>query len=378
MESLRIRTLLTAVALYSLVFVSIFCATEAQGAESSPEYSFVYLGDLHFDRMSHHDLEWVRAEKPNDIRQIEGYVRSTEKYIPGLLKRVNSSIESSNGRIKMIVQGGDLTEGLCGSRQLQETQFRDVRAFIRDHVPETTFLTTKGNHDITGPGAKQAFDNVMLPWLSAECGRRIDSASFCFMQGPDLFVFFDAYDRNLAWLGSTLNKKNYRHVFVVMHPPAIPYNARSTWHVFSKEREKETRERFLNILGSNRAILLTAHLHKYSVLTRKTSGGALVQFSMNSVISSANTSVRDHLEGVGNYGGGLVELEPEFQPQTQAQRRKMLEEEKPYIASFEFANFPGYAIVNVSGAGVTADIFVADSDKAWKSVSLMPAPGDAN
>ena len=26
----------------------------------------------------------------------------------------------------MIVQGGDLTEGLCGSRALQETQFKDV------------------------------------------------------------------------------------------------------------------------------------------------------------------------------------------------------------------------------------------------------------
>ena len=96
-----------------------------------------------------------------------------------------------------------------------------------------------------------------------------------------------------------------------------------------------------------------------------------MQFSMNSVISSGNTSVRDHIEGIDNYGAGLLDLEPEFQPQTRAQRRKMLEDEKPYIASFEFANFPGYAVVNVCDAGVTADIFVADSDKIWKSVSLL-------
>jgi hypothetical protein len=313
----------------------------------------------------------VRAEKPNDIRQIEGYVKSTEKYAPALLKRINGLIESSNGRIKMIVQGGDLTEGLCGSRQLQETQFRDVRAFIRDYIPETMFLAAKGNHDITGPGAKEAFDNVMLPWLSAECGRRIDSASFCHTQGPDLFVFFDAYERNLDWLQSTLTETRYRHVFVVMHPPAVPYNARSTWHIFSKEHEKEARERFLDVLGSNRAILLTAHLHKYSVLTRKTPGGAFVQFSMNSVIRSPKTSVRDHLEGVENYCGGLLELEPEFQPQTRAQRLRMLEDEKPHIASFEFANFPGYAVINVSDSSVVADIFVADSGKVWKSVSLL-------
>jgi len=368
MESLRRATLLTVVALCSLVFVSIFCAADAQADE---EYSFVYLGDLHFDRMSHHDLEWVRAEKPNDIRQIEEYIESTEEYAPGLLKRINSSIESANGRIKMVVQGGDLTEGLCGSRQLQETQFRDVRAFIRDYIPDTVFLATKGNHDITGPGAKEAFDNVMLPWLSAECGRQIDSASFCYKQGSDLFVFFDAYERNLDWLESTLSETQYRHVFVVMHPPAVPYNARSTWHIFSKEHEKEARERFLDILGSSGAIVLTAHLHKYGVLTRKTSGGAFVQFSMNSVISSPDTSVRNQLEGVENYGAGLLDLEPEFQPQTRTLRRRMLEDEKPYIASFEFASFPGYAVIEVCDADVTADIFVADSDKAWKSVSLL-------
>ena len=372
MESLPRRALLTAVALCSHVFVVVFCSTYAQGADSSPEYSFVYLGDMHFDRMSHHDLEWVRAEKPKDIRQIEGYVKSTQEYAPGLLRRVNSSIASSSGRIKMIVQGGDLTEGLCGSRELQETQFRDVRAFIRNYIPETMFVATKGNHDITGPGAKEAFDNVMLPWLSQECGKRIDSASFSYVQGPDLFVFFDAYDRNLDWLQSTLSENKYRHVFVVMHPPAVPYNARSTWHLFSKEHEKKKRERFLDILGSNRAILLTAHLHKYCVLTRKTPAGSFVQLSMNSVISSPNVSVRDYLKSVENYGGGLVDLEPEFQPQTESERRRMLEDEKPYITSFEFANFPGYAVINVSHSSITADISMADSGKVWKRVSLMP------
>jgi hypothetical protein len=379
MESLRKKDIVTAVLVCVQIVILTLCAADVRGGSAGPAYSFVYLGDIHFDRMSHHDLEWVRANKPNDIRQINEYVASTEEYAPGLLKRIHSSIESSEGRIRMIVQGGDLTEGLCGSRELQATQFRDVRAFIRDYIPETMFVTTKGNHDITGPGAREAFDNIMLPWLSIECDRQIDSASFYFMQGPDLFVFFDAYhNNNLDWLQRTLRENRHRHVFVVMHPPAVPYNARSTWHLFSREREKEVRERFLNILGANRAILLTAHLHKYSVLTRKTSGGAFVQFSMNSVISSPNSSVTGHLEGVTNYGGALVELEPEFQPKTEAERRQMLEDEKPHVTSFEFANFPGYAVINVSDSGVMADIFVADSGKTWKSVSLTSALSNAN
>ncbi len=191
------------------------------------------------------------------------------------------------------------------------------------------------------------------------------------MKGPDLFVFFDAYHNNsLDWLEKTLNQNRHRHAFIVMHPPAVPYNARSTWHLFSRAKEKDVRKRFLNILGANKVILLTAHLHKYVVLARRTSRGTFVQFSMNSVISSPEISVRDHLEGVKNYGSHLVKLEPEFQPDTKEQRQKLLEDEKPYIAHFEFANFPGYSIINVSEAGINANIYIGDSDKVWKNIPL--------
>ena len=371
MQSFSRKTMLIKVILYVQIIVLTLGTATAQGKKPGPAYSFVYLGDIHFDKRSHHNFEWVKANKPNDIRQIEDYVRITENHTPGLLRRIQTVIESSNGQIKMIVQGGDLTEGLCGNRELQETQFKDVIECIRNHIPETTFITTKGNHDITGPGAREAFDNVMLPWLSKECEKQIDSASFYFMKGPDLFVFFDAYhNNNLDWLEETLSENKHRYVFVVMHPPAVPYNARSTWHLFSRAKEKDVRERFLNILGANKVILLTAHLHKYVVLARRTSRGTFVQLSMNSVISSPKILVKNHLEGVKNYGGRLVELEPEFQPDTKEQRQKMLEDEKPYITYFEYANFPGYAVINVSDTGINADIYTGDSGKLWKSVPL--------
>jgi len=371
MQSFSRKTMLIKVILCVQIIVLILGTATAQGNRPGPAYSFVYLGDIHFDKRSHHDFEWVKANKPRDIRQIEDYVRITEKYTPGLLRRIQTVIESGDGQIKMIVQGGDLTEGLCGSRELQETQFKDVIGCIRNHIPETTFITTKGNHDITGPGAKEAFDSIMLPWLSNECKKQIDSASFYFMKGPDLFVFFDAYhNNNLDWLEETLSQNKHRYVFVVMHPPAVPYNARSTWHLFSRAKEKDVRERFLNILGANKVVLLTGHLHKYVVLTRRTSRGTFVQFSMNSVISSPKILVKNHLEGVKNYGGRLVELEPEFQPDTKEERQKLLEDEKPYIAFFEYADFPGYAVINVSDTGTNIDIYTGDSNKVWKNVSL--------
>jgi hypothetical protein len=355
------------------ILLVVLGTAQAQTNRPDSTYSFVYLGDLHFDKMSHHDLEWVKANMPADLRQIEDYVRITREHTPGLFRRVQTAIESSDGRIKMIVQGGDLTEGLCGRAELQEIQFKDALEAVRRHIPKTPFIPAKGNHDITGPGAREAYDRVMLPWLSKECGKRVDSASFYFSKGPDLFIFFDAYHNNsLDWLEKTLKENSHRYAFVVMHPPAVPYDARSSWPLFSRAKEKDARERFLNLLGADKVLLLTAHLHKYGVVVRRTPTGSFVQFSMNSVISSPKVSVKNYLEGVTNYGGRLVELEPEFQPQTKDERYKLLEQEKPYITRFEFADFPGYAIIQVSDAKISADIYLGDSDERWKTVPLGP------
>jgi hypothetical protein len=123
-------------------------------------------------------------------------------------------------------------------------------------------------------------------------------------------------------------------------------------------------------------VLLTGHLHKFGVLVRRTSTGAFVQFALNSVINKAQVPVKNHLEGVQNYGGRLVELEPDFQPGTLEQRRSLLEREKPHIARFEHAELAGYAIFHVSDAGVRADIYLDDSEKPWKTVPLTPGLDD--
>ena len=59
---------------------------QAQSSTSAGTYSFVYLGDLHFDKKSHHDLEWVKATMPGDLRQIEEYDRNATEFMPGLLQ----------------------------------------------------------------------------------------------------------------------------------------------------------------------------------------------------------------------------------------------------------------------------------------------------
>ena len=36
-------------------------------------FNFLLLGDLHFDKLAHHDMDYVKAKYPNDMVQIEYY-----------------------------------------------------------------------------------------------------------------------------------------------------------------------------------------------------------------------------------------------------------------------------------------------------------------
>ncbi|MCK4785711.1 MAG: hypothetical protein KAV87_18290 [Desulfobacteraceae bacterium] len=96
----------------------------------------------------------------------------------------------------------------------------------------------------------------------------------------------------------------------------------------------------------------------------------IIVFSGRGLGRNFSEAQRDQLEGIENYGSALVELELEFQPDTKEERQKLLEDEKPYITYFEYADFLGYAIINVSDTGINTDIYTGDSDKVWKNVLL--------
>src|SRR5690606_34869783 len=303
--------------------------------------------DIHYDKMAHHDLEWVQREKPGDMRQIEGYVRTTEQFTPRLFSGIARAVQEAEAPVPFVIQLGDLVEGLCGSYDLQALQFKDTFAAIEQAKLGVPFLMTKGNHDITGPGAPEAFDQVLLPWLSKQASKQLDSASYWIKQQEDLFVFFDGYKSDLAWLEQTLAAHPARHVFFIVHQPVVPYNARSNWTVFNHPRQAEQRSKLLDLLGKYQAIVLSGHLHKYSLLTRATEAGSFVQLAINSVVRNEVEKPRGELAGVEQFTPDLVELEPRFSADTLERRREILAAEAPAIRHFEYADVPGYAIVKI-------------------------------
>jgi hypothetical protein len=135
-------------------------------------------------------------------------------------------------------------EGLCGREALAVRHHADAIDFVRTTQLGAPFLFTKGNHDITGPGAVAAFGKVFHPFLTeqvravAPASADVTSGSYTVACGSALFAFFDAYEaaRSLEWFEAVAARRTTQHLFVVVHPPVVPYGARSTWHIFSSAR----------------------------------------------------------------------------------------------------------------------------------------------
>ncbi len=344
-------------------------------------FSFVLLGDLHFDRLEHHDLAWVEKSHAGDVRQIQDYSRITRELMPRLFGTVRDTVaalkSAPDGRVPFVLHVGDLVEGLCGDEERAVRQNTEALAFVREARLGAPFLFTKGNHDITGPGAPAAFAQVFHPFLTdqaqavaADAGE-LRSARYTIECGHAQFVFFDAYDAaSLAWFEAVAARRTAEHFFVVVHPPVVPYGARSTWHVFAGEKEKAKREKFLALLGAQRALVLGGHIHKFSAVARTAGRGRFAQLAVSSVVGAAEVTAQMPLSGPADYTGDQIRVEPQFSPETEAARRAVYDAERPFVKAFEYADLPGYAVVSVDGPQVTARIYSGVGRHLWRAIDL--------
>jgi hypothetical protein len=160
-----VRTLLASTAGWSLLRPPV-------PAASKEAFAFPLLGDLHYDKLSCHDLELLGREKPDDLRQVREYSSLTTDTVPRLFASVRETIADLNGppdtTVPFTVRVGDLVEGLCGSAEQARRLDADALTFVREARLGVPFLFTKGNHDITGPGAADAFKSVFHPFLGEQ------------------------------------------------------------------------------------------------------------------------------------------------------------------------------------------------------------------
>lgn len=365
----------TSAALSGLALGSLPAVSEPPDA-----FSFVLLGDLHFDKLEHHDMKWLQASKPDDVRQVQDYSALTRDIMPQLFGRVRAVVteaaQSQQRKIPFVLQVGDLVEGLCGTEELATRQNTEALAFLKESRLNVPFVFTKGNHDITGDGAADAFKNVLQPFAAAQA-RAADPSAECsrantsFRHANALFCCYDAYDNeSLEWLEAALARRNEQHCFVMVHPPVVPYGARSTWYLFSRPNQKKQREKLLTLLARQNAIVLGGHIHKYNTLAREVPGvGRFSQIAVSSIIHEPRPAPKAILNA-DDYTPDQIKTEPNFSPATEAERRAVYTAEMPFVKSFQYADLPGYAVIDVESAKVSARVFAGTSDTSWRTITI--------
>jgi predicted MPP superfamily phosphohydrolase len=340
--------------------------------------SFIVLGDIHYDRLDFHDLEWIKTKWVNqdDYRQItEEYTVYTRQYWDDLMKLLGHHIKGFNPPIKGIVQLGDLMEGLAGSPELAKKMAQGTIEALEAPDFPVPWILVKGNHDgWYGPGDVEAYNEIMLPFIRKELNLNITKPSFTYTVGNVQFFCPDYEDAEnlIPFLDKELSASRAKYKFVALHVPVVPVTGRC-WDVYNfrnPKHEPDAHERLLELLTRHKAIVLCDHLHKYSIVRRMTSAGPVVQVMLNSVIRQKDAD--GPYWYTTEYGPSLIDREPHFSPDTRDKRAGTLAEEAKYVTDFRLADLPGYGIISVYDKKdkVVLRVYKGLDDKAHEEVDL--------
>lgn len=320
------------------------------------KYSVLVFGDTHYDSK---DLRIDMKLTENKQKELKRNLKNWETNVPLVIKR---SAEKCNGNADFAVQLGDLTQGDCGSRELQEKSFRNVLAIFQKEL-KIPFHVIKGNHDIRGPGAKKAFNNVILPHMSKMLNQPAQNggaAHFAVMHKADLYIYFDCMIPNVKFIYETFRKyPESRYTFLLTHIPVLPCSTVAPFWIVPGTKQ---RPEFLAALAKRNTIVLTAHTHQPSYTRYKFDEGNVVQFVNYSLPNDLNREYEKYemdFFDLNREGANVEQLE------------KLIPFFKPHCEIFVRHSYSGgFNVLNVSDEGVTIDLYTGDMKKPVDTVKL--------
>ena len=348
-----------------IVSVLINCHAMAQ------RVSLIVLGDIHYDLLKDHDITWL-STKPGDLRQVtEEYTKYTAENWNDFTTILKKRIESGDQTIKALIQLGDLSEGLAGTEKMaRQMASNTIKAIDTLQMP-VPWIIAKGNHDITGPGAENAFEEFYIPMFRKQTNKpEINCANYSYRFHNVLVSCIDPWNKEtdmIAFLEKELSESDAKYKFIAIHEPVIPVTERC-WHTLRNDNER--REKLLKVIAKNKAIVLCGHLHRYSVVRRDTQYGPIVQVMVNSVIKDRHYIKPTKV--ITKYGPSLAENVPDWQPETLETRKAMLSAEAKYVTYYKQTDLPGYAIINIDekNGSITMEYYAAFAEKPYDLVDL--------
>jgi hypothetical protein len=253
-------------------------------------YDILLLGDLHYDdKECRQDIEHLPDNRKKELERNLSLWQKESGPIPAMLLEAGGLTKKTTFGVQL----GDIIQGDCGAGKLHKKSLTSVLEMLKCHLQPNSkdwhLFAIKGNHDIRGKGATQAFNSVMLPYLEDQFGQKCPvkwRADFILMHKGDLYVFFDSINADLRFAENALKEHtDARHVFFLTHLPVLPASTGSKpfWVVF--EKNAKYRRRLLDALASRNAIVLTAHIHATTLLNYASEKGTVTQFSSFSMPS---------------------------------------------------------------------------------------------
>jgi len=351
--------------------IFIFLLAIASFQSFAQKSSFLILGDLHYDRLADHDLNWL-GTKPDDLRQVmQEYTVYTERNWLDFMEILRQKIQTVKPPVTAVIQLGDLSEGLAGSAEKAGQMAANAMKAVEAANMTVPWIMVKGNHDVTGPGAVEAFQKFYIPMIRKQTNHpEIKNASYSFTTGEVQITCLDSWDKNtdrIAFLEKELTASKAKFKFVAVHEPVIPVTERC-WHMFRQDPEQ--RGKLLEVIARHKAIVLCAHLHRYSVVSRNTPYGPIIQVMVNSVVKDRDYQNPSRM--ITEYGPSLAGNLPEWQPETMEVRKAILAEEAKYVTFYKQTDLPGYAIVKTDGKKGTIELeyYAAFGKEPYDTIDL--------
>jgi 3',5'-cyclic AMP phosphodiesterase CpdA len=344
----------------------LLVSVQSNGQKSS----FIILGDLHYDLPDNHNMDWL-ANKPDDVRQVNEYTAYTKSNWTDFMEILRKRVQTVEPSVKALIQLGDLSEGLAGSEEKAGKMAANAMKAIEDANMSVPWIIVKGNHDVTGPGAVKAFQQFYVPMIQKQTNHKeINNASYSYISGDAQIICLDPWDKNIdmiSFLENELSASKAKFKFVAVHEPVIPVTERC-WHMFKDNPAK--REKLLEVIARHKAIVLTAHLHRYAVVSRQTNFGPIVQVMVNSVVKDRN--YREPSQLITEYGPSLATNIPDWQPETLDARKAILAEEAKYVTYYKQTDLPGYAIIKVDckKESIQMEYYAAFGEKPYDKINL--------
>lgn len=337
----------------------------------SQKSSFILLGDIHYDLLTDHDMDWLKT-KPDDLRQVtKEYTIFTDRNWKDFSSVLKEKAKKTRPGVKAIVQAGDFSEGLAGTPEKARQMASNTMKAIDETKINVPWIIAKGNHDVTGPGSADAFTEFYIPMFRKQTGNKnIMNASYSYKFDNVQITCIDPWDKEIDmvdFLDKELSSSDSKFKFVVIHEPVIPVTERC-WHTL--RREPERREKLLEVIARNKAIVLCAHLHRYSVVARKTDYGPIVQVMVNSVIRDRD--YQTPIKIITKYGPSLAEAFQDWEPATMEMRKQILTEEASHVTFYKQTDLPGYAVIKINNkkGTVLLDYYAAFGDKPYDRINL--------